>query len=112
MAHMKHETAPAHHRAIEPAWGDAQIVGNLQGQRASGGNAIHVGGSQSGLCQRVASRLRVELNHRTIMNHTDAVALSRPDNGDLASMHRRCRMAHTRSPSSGWKTGSAISPRR
>src|SRR6185312_15514517 len=87
MADMQHEGAAADRRAVDPCGLDAEIVADLLWRLDRGGKAVNVGELQSGICNRIQRRIRVELNLRHVRDDTELGGLGRADNGNLFPAH-------------------------
>ena len=87
MADMQHEGAAAHRSAVDPGRRDPEIVRDLLRRLDRGGKAVDVGQFQSGVRDRVQSRIRMQLDLRCIGNNAELGGLGRADDGNLVPAH-------------------------
>ena len=101
VAHMDHERAAAHGGAVDVARLDAEVFGDLVGDRAGAEQAVDVGELESGVVERVARRLRVEREAGHAGQVPQVVGFGCAHDGDFVAdlIHRSSLLVARRSPS-------------
>ena len=83
MAHMQHEGAPAHSRAVHPARGDSEIVRDLLGHHLTdAGEPVNVLGLEPRIGHGIERGIRVQHDLGHVRDDPDAGGFRRSHHGN------------------------------